>query len=352
MSLKSVVVVSPVSERDYPRYLPAMEQIANRAIACHVIEALLRAGTTGIAVVAPRTELADVRNYVDAGLGGVGAIEYLPYQGPIDLLGALEAAASFVGDEAAVVHFADGLLDQPLDEFVDRLTEPGAPDLLLLLHRSVDRDNRLTQSIHELLGVAELEGSRKHLALAGVCLFGRGAVRQAVDYGSQCGGTVDLGTVADELFLCGATVDAAVVRDWRRYQRDPSDLLELNRLVLDRQDVAGGAPCLADSRIEGRVIIDPTANVSSSIILGPCIIGPEARITNSYIGPYTSVGAGVEIEGAEVVGSIVAEGVRIMHIQGRIEGSTIGRRASIFRDFSLPRAMRLHVGEGVELALD
>jgi hypothetical protein len=29
----------------------------------------------------------------------------------------------------------------------------------------------------------------------------------------------------------------------------------------------------------------------------------------------------------------------------------VGRRASIFRDFGLPRAMRLHVGEDVEVAL-
>jgi hypothetical protein len=41
-----------------------------------------------------------------------------------------------------------------------------------------------------------------------------------------------------------------------------------------------------------------------------------------------------------------------MHIGGRIDASTVGPRASIFRDFDLPRAMRLHVGEGVKLALN
>lgn len=352
MSLKSVVIVSPVAEGAHTRDLLAMDQIANRPIACHEIEALLRARMTDVAVVAPSTELADVRNHVDAGLAGVVEIDYLPYQGRIDMLGALQAAASFVGDEAAVVHFADGLLDQPLEEFVDRMTEPGAPDLLLLLHRSVDRDDRLTPSIHELLGVTELDGSRNHLALAGVCLFGPGALHSAAHHGPRRKSNVDLGAVADELVVCGATVDAAVVRGWRGYRGDPADLLELNRLVLDRQAVNGEAPHLPDNRIEGRVIIDPTADVSSSIILGPCIIGPQARITSSYIGPYTSVGAGAQIEGAEVVGSIVAEGVRIMHIQGRIEGSTIGRRANIFRDFCLPRAIRVHVGDDVELALD
>ena len=75
-------------------------------------------------------------------------------------------------------------------------------------------------------------------------------------------------------------------------------------------------------------------------------------MTSSYIGPYTAIGANTEIEGVEIVHSIVSEGVQIKHVSGRIERSTIGRRASIFRDFRLPRAMRLHVGEGVEVALE
>jgi glucose-1-phosphate thymidylyltransferase len=99
------------------------------------------------------------------------------------------------------------------------------------------------------------------------------------------------------------------------------------------------------------VVIDPSAIIDSSIILGPCIIGANARVSNSYIGPYTSIGAEADIEGAEIVRSIICEGARIKHISNRIEGSTIGRRATIFRDFRLPRAMRLHVGEDVEVAL-
>src|SRR6201999_3802935 len=99
----------------------------------------------------------------------------------------------------------------------------------------------------------------------------------------------------------------------------PRDLRERNRIVLDRQAAHCEARDHSNNRIEGRVIIDPSADVTDSMILGPCIIGPGARVANSYIGPYTSVGAGAEIEGAEIVRWIVAEGVRIMHVSGRIE---------------------------------
>ena len=165
---------------------------------------------------------------------------------------------------------------------------------------------------------------------------------------------LDLTAIAEYLADTGRSLRTKFVRTWRRYRGDPLDLLELNRIVLDQQmpdaDAVGDGD--GDNRIEGRVIIHPTAEINSSIILGPTIIGPAARVSNSYIGPYTSIGAGAEIEGAEIERSIISEGARIMHVGGRIEASTVGRRARIFRDFALPRAMRLHVGDGVELALN
>jgi glucose-1-phosphate thymidylyltransferase len=184
-----------------------------------------------------------------------------------------------------------------------------------------------------------------------VCLFGPGALRRA------CAGLnpepeLDLLAIAEQLAGRGLRLEAAFVRSWRRYCGEPHDLLELNRIVLDHQ-VPDGYDFDGDgNRIEGRVIIHPTAIVSSSIILGPSIIGPGARISDSYIGPYTSIGRGAEIEGAEIERSIISDGARIKHVSGRIEASTVGPRASIFRDFALPRAMRLHVGEGVEVALN
>jgi hypothetical protein len=40
-----------------------------------------------------------------------------------------------------------------------------------------------------------------------------------------------------------------------------------------------------------------------------------------------------------------------MHVSDRIVASTLGRGCRIFRDFGLPRGMRLHAGDGVTLAL-
>jgi len=91
--------------------------------------------------------------------------------------------------------------------------------------------------------------------------------------------------------------------------------------------------------------------LGASVIVGPTVIGPGARIADAYIGPYTSIGSDVRIEGAEVERSIILPGASIMHIGGRLVGSVVGRDARVFRDFSLPRALRLNVGDGGEVSL-
>jgi glucose-1-phosphate thymidylyltransferase len=326
-------------------------RIANRPIVCHVLESLAAAGVGELAVVAPPGLAPEVRRCIEED-GVFGAsVAHLTYYGRGDLLGALVAAEPFVGDDPCVVHVADGLVGQELAQFAD-LLQSDPSDLVLLLHRTAEKRDRLGPSVQRLLGISELNGSQTCLSLVGVSIFGPGALRLACGRAAGSEAELDLPAIAEHLADAGRLLRARFVRTWRRYCGDPLDLLELNRIVLDQQapdvdPVDGG-----DNRIEGRVIIHPTADVSSSIILGPTIIGPGARVSNSYIGPYTSIGAGAEIEGAEVERSIISDGARIMHISGRIEASTVGRSARIFRDFALPRAMRLHVGDGVQLALN
>jgi glucose-1-phosphate thymidylyltransferase len=331
--------------------IPATRRIANRPIVCHAVEHLAEVGVEQVAVVAPGASIAGIRSCLQADLAADIAITYLAQGDRADLLGALRATAAFVGDDPAVVHLADGLVGQHLGEVTTGFGED-PPDLLLLLHRTEEARDGLEPGTQRLLGLTELNGSRSRLALAGVCLFGPAALHHTIGTMASHGPGVDFVSIAEHLATEGRNLGAGIVGSWRRYQGDPLDLLELNRLVLDQQAAQPEPFDRGDNRIEGRVVIAPSAEVHASIILGPCIIGPRAHVTSSYIGPYTAIGADSEIEGAEIVRSIVAEGARIKHIGGRIEASTIGPRASIFRDFGLPQAMRLHVGEGVEVALN
>jgi glucose-1-phosphate thymidylyltransferase len=80
-------------------------------------------------------------------------------------------------------------------------------------------------------------------------------------------------------------------------------------------------------------------------------IGPDARLVETYVGPYTSIGAGVELEGVEIEHSIVLPRAQIRYPGRRIEASLVGERAQIGRDYTLPSALRLRVGPGADIQL-
>jgi glucose-1-phosphate thymidylyltransferase len=348
MSTKGVVVAA--MDRGASIETPCAEHVANRPIVCHALDTLVAAGVTELAVVAPPRALARVRRCVERDGGPGASVRYLVPTSRPDLPGSLAAAASFVGDDSAVLHFADGLLGETPDRFARFLAEE-ADRLLLLVHRSSDGHAGLGPVTERLLGITELNGARSRLAVAGVCVFGPGLLRLASTAPADRGQSFDLIAVAEWLASQGHKPQAGFVRTWRRYRGNSLDLLELNRLVLDQHVPKAESFDTGDNRIEGRVSIHPTAELTSSVVVGPSVIGPGARISYSFVGPYTSIGARAEIEGAEVERSIIADGARIMHVSRRIEGSTVGQRATIFRDFALPRGIRLHIGANAELAL-
>ena len=74
-------------------------------------------------------------------------------------------------------------------------------------------------------------------------------------------------------------------------------------------------------------------------------------MTDAYIGPYSSIGAGVVIEGTEIEHSIVLPEAELRFVGTRLESSVIGRGARIVRGFDLPGAIRVSVGDGAEVIL-
>jgi glucose-1-phosphate thymidylyltransferase len=261
-----------------------------------------------------------------------------------DSTAALRAAAPLVGAAPCIVHVADGLLDQSLVSYVDFLKQRSVDLVLLCPSPSLERASGL--SVHG--GAAATIPSM--LCDAGIGVFGPGAFRQACGREAELHSS-GLGTLAQHLFSGGRLVEVQVADGWRRYRGDPHDLLEVNRLALDLlgQQAPYGTP--HDNRIEGRVQIDRKASVTRSVIVGPVVIGEGAEVSNAYVGPYTSIGPNVRIEGAEIERSIISAGARVMHVGARLVSSLVGPDAHVFRDFSLPRAMRLRVGEGDEVAL-
>jgi glucose-1-phosphate thymidylyltransferase len=149
----------------------------------------------------------------------------------------------------------------------------------------------------------------------------------------------------------GGRVVVEAAGDWWAFDGTLDTLLDGNRRVLDEMEATPPPATKGKTRIQGRVRIHPTAEIDSSTIRGPVIVGAGAQIRDAYIGPYTAIGADVEVTGAEIENSVILPRARVEFVGRRIEASIVGSDARISRDFSLPKAVRLWVGDRAEVCL-
>jgi glucose-1-phosphate thymidylyltransferase len=354
MEVKGLVVVEDAhcaAGRPEAGWLKAAEYVANKPILHHVLDALRSVGVREAVVASSACWSRQIRECSDSFQSGdAPRLSYVQQDAPLDLGGALKLAAPVIDKAPCVVHSATGLLEGPLEPMLRRLRSD-APDVIVAVHQGLGLSRHLNQATQTMLGVAELHPERAALSMAGLCFFGPDAIRWMTAAAWGSGDEADLTVVAERAAEAGGHLQVLFVEGWRSYDGDSLDLLELNRVALDRLPAEAHRRSDGGNRIEGRVLIDDSAEIRSSVIVGPAAIGPEAQIADAYIGPYTSIGAQARVEGAEIERSIIAAGASVMHVGGRLVASVVGRDARVFRDFSLPRAFRLRVGDRTEIGL-
>ena len=140
-------------------------------------------------------------------------------------------------------------------------------------------------------------------ATAGVAVLGAKVIEEASDLDAWPGR--ELNVLAERVNQLGGSVRVRRATGWWRFSRGTDAALEGNRFALEALRETPLCGEIIDSRIQGAVSIHPTARLESSIVRGPAIIGAGARLRDAYVGPYTSIGNDVVIEGAEVEHSIV-----------------------------------------------
>jgi glucose-1-phosphate thymidylyltransferase len=354
MRFVGLLVVEDVAASAGPRQIGrpyALELVANQPIAHHVIDVMSAAGIRELVVVSSSAHAEAVRECLapkgsDAGL----ALRYVRGSGRLDLAGGLRLAAPVVGPAPCVLHAANGLSGEPLRPSLSRVAAGGA-DIVLFTGPAPLAGQGRDPLLSAIPPPAQTQPAPLGAGVPGIWVFGPGALSRAA---TLCRPSSDDGIPA-EISEAGlealGRVQVRAAPGWCEYAGDPAELLDLNRAALDRLDPDPRSPHGSGNRIEGRVSIADRVSMRSSVILGPVVIGPGARIIDAYIGPYTSIGAGAHIEGAEIEQSIIAERASVMHVGGRIVASIVGREARVFRDFSLPKALRLRLGDGTEVAL-
>jgi glucose-1-phosphate thymidylyltransferase len=315
----------------------AMLPVGNRPLVLHALEELSAAGIQEIAVVSEREVADDVQGVIDRWPHTRQAKAHVTVESSCCFLEGLQEVASWLGDDSFVVHLCDSLRHEGLATAVAG-APGGANDVLALVEAPAEDATPVRP------GLASIRS-------AGIYVFGPGVLELAADFDDSPRWDTQIANAAERLQAAGGRLEVRSVESWWRYRQRPDILLQANRFYLAGLKMQPTEAWLENTDLQGAVVIDPTARVRSATIRGPVIIGPDAEITDAYIGPYTSIGRGVVIENAEVEHSIILPGASIKHLGGRLEASVLGADARVFRDFRLPRAFRLNVGERAEVAV-
>jgi glucose-1-phosphate thymidylyltransferase len=309
-------VVSPGSKHLFP--------VANRPILFHHLESLHRAGLIEATIVADPEARAAIKHAVGDGRRWKLSIRYEQCPGAGGLTGALAACRSFIGEEPVLVQQGDALLRGRLSPYITAFSDERLDAMALrLVPAHVAPSPELPSGY--LLSPRALE----------VLMESPQAAVNPIDAVGVSGGRVRVQPV-DGCLPCHGDLDA---------------LLDGNRRMLEQLEGDATLAQLEDCEVQGHVIVHPTAEVRRSTLRGPLIIGPGARLTDAYVGPYSSIGAGVKIEGAEIEHSIVLPGAELSFVGTRIESSVIGEGARIARAFRKPSSLRMSIGNGAEVLL-
>ena len=326
--------------------------VANKPVLFYGIESLAAAGIREIGIIiAPETG-EEIRQAAGDGSRFGVKIEYIEQDAPRGLAHAVLTAEEFLGDAPFVMYLGDNLLRDGIVELVAQF-KAAEPDALILLTAVSDPEH---------YGVAELDGERvarlvekpseprSDLALVGVYMFTQSIFDAARAIEPSGRGELEITDAIQRLIDSGLRVDSHIVRGWWKDTGQVQDMLDANRLILeDLEERVEGE--LIDSRVEGRVVIEPGVTLERSSVRGPAIIGRGSRISDAYVGPYSAIGEDVTIEHSELEYSIVLAGSSLRGLEGRIEASLIGRNVAISRSPALPRAYRFVVGDNAEIAI-
>jgi glucose-1-phosphate thymidylyltransferase len=326
--------------------------VANKPVLFYGLEAMAAAGIEDVGIiVAPETG-AEVREAAGDGSRFGIRITYIDQEEPLGLAHAVLTAEDFLGKEPFVMYLGDNLLRNGIVDLVETFRRD-QPDALILLTPVPDPQN---------YGVAELADGRVRrlvekpkdpqtdLALVGVYMFTSAVFDAARAIEPSPRGELEITDAIQRLVDGGLQVDPHIVHGWWKDTGQVEDMLEANRLILDdlEERVDGE---LEESRVEGRVVIEPGARLVRTTVRGPAIVGRDCVITDAYIGPYTAIGDGVRIENAELEHSIVLSGSRIGQLEYRIEASLIGYNVRIGPGPALPKAYRFVVGDNAEIQI-
>ncbi len=323
--------------------------VANKPILGYVLDQVASTSVKKVGIITAPETGQFVKDYVKDGSNWNLQVDYIP-QEPLGLAHAVKTAKRFLGQDSFVMCLGDNVTGQGLGAFVKKFKNEHLDALIILK----EVDNPSSFGIAQLdekgniTGLAEKPKTPMgNLAIIGTYLFSN-KVHQAIErIKPSWRGELEITDAIQEMINMGFSVKAEILNSWWLDTGKKDDILSANAKILDTYIEYNVKGNVTNSILDGRVKVENEAKIVNSTIRGPCIIGKNVSIENSFIGPYTSVGDCSVIINSNVEYCVIQENVIIKDVE-RLEESLIGKNAKVTRN-QRNRTIRLHVGDFSEV---
>lgn len=326
--------------------LAQLESVANRPLLAHVLDQIAAAGVTDVGIVVAPHAAEQVRAVVEDGRAWGLRARYIRNDAGGGAGDAILAAQPFLDGDRFLLHHGDCVLDGDLAPLLRRAGRLAIDALVAVQGRRPEDDGapglQLTGDAARPLRL--LTDANRVLAM----VLGPRMLGTLRGIGPSWRGQVELVDAIDRVIAAGGNVEVRTVRG-SHVGDTIEDLLACNRLLLDRLISGAAAVDRGEAYVDGRVVIDRSAYIEGSVLRGPSIIGPGAHVLDSYVGPYSAIGAGVILEAMEVEDVILGDRAVVAQLDRRLAGSVIGREARVSRDYGLSGGLRVSLGARAEI---
>ena len=347
--MRALVLAGGAGTRLRPMTYTSAKQllpVGNKPVLFYGLEAIKAAGIVDVGIVVGDTAPA-IRSAGGDGKSFGLNVTYIPQEAPLGLAHAVLVARDFLGNDDFVMYLGDNFIVGGITELVDEFRDvrPDAQILLAAVRDPGQFGVAEFDDTGQVIGLEEKpERPKSDWALVGVYLF-TPAIHESVDQlRPSWRGELEITEAIQWLIRSGRKVAATTVSGYWKDTGTVADLLEANRMVLEGMQPRLDGGVDQNSDLIGRVVVEAGAQVTRSRIIGPAIIGADTVVSESYIGPFTSVAAGCVIADSEIEYSILMRGASVRGLR-RIEASLIGHDVEVKPASRAPKAYRLVLGD-------
>lgn len=320
--------------------------LVNEPILFYIIEKVVRAGIYNIGIVVGNTH-EEVKRVVGNGDRWNVNIEYIYQENPLGLGHAVKEASNFIGGDDFLMILGDNIFSMDLQSIINNFYSNKA-NSTIMLHK-VSNPSEYGVAVVEYDRITRLAEKPKvfisDFVITGIYLFDHTIFHAIENTTPSQRGELEITDAIQKQIELGGVVTFELIKGWWKDTGKLEDILEANRFLMNDLEYLPQQLDAENSQCSGKIWTGDNVIIKNCKIIGPVSIADNCVITDSYIGPFTTIGANSVIKNCEIDNSILLENVSIKNVGNKISSSLIGKNAVITSQESRPFSNSFLIGD-------